>query len=155
MVLAKDVFFWSRRIPPKIRLQIRAASLKNLYPGSVRKTSVLTPPPACLPFFTQRVELADGTVLAIRSSGPGAVSILTRDSTNHTLWNPDMDNVRVDDLSGKLAKFTEKYSKPESGGLGEFSDSDLQWMEQFVDKSQENIKVPSKSTAPKKKTKRK
>lgn len=154
MVLSKDVFFWTRRIPPKIRQQIRATSLKNLYPAKVRDGSVLNLPPASLPFFTQRVELADGNILAIRSSAPGATSILTRDSTNHALWNPDMDNVRVDDLSGKLAKFSEKYSKPDAGGLGEFSDSDLQWMEQFVDESQKNI-VVSTSTTPKKKSKRK
>lgn len=88
-----------------------------------RRPKVLPNP--CVPVFPQLVVRADGATYTHYTTSPRSVYRLTRDTTNHPLWNAS-SMLGVNDESeftGRLGRFNRRFE-----GLGG-SGSDVQWME--------------------------
>jgi ribosomal protein L31 len=136
-------------------------------PSSVRQFSSCstirsgkTPAPSQLPRpaarFPQMTLLSDGSSIQLTTTSPRSTVRLTRDITNHPLWNPSMERTggaSEDDESGRLGRFrrrfggaeevvaapspsseegevttTEASSAPAPGTKGDFGADDLDWM---------------------------
>ncbi|UZJ51312.1 hypothetical protein CBS101457_000632 [Exobasidium rhododendri] len=105
--------------------------------------------------FPQMTLLSDGSSIQLTTTSPRSTVRLTRDITNHPLWNPSMDRTggaSEDDESGRLGRFrrrfggaeeviaepsageggevttTEATSAPAPGTQGDFGADDLDWM---------------------------
>lgn len=103
--------------------------------------------PRPAPHFPQTVLLSDGSSIQLTTTSPRSSVRLTRDPTNHPLWNPSMEKSRGasdEDESGRLGRFRKRFggaedveaqsedgaskvssSKKSEGG---FTADDLDWM---------------------------
>jgi complex III assembly factor LYRM7 len=73
--------------------------------------------PRPVPHFGQTVILSDGSTLRLFTTSPRGTMRLTRDPTNHPLWNPKADGRGAgdEDESGRLARFRRRFGGSESG----------------------------------------
>lgn len=71
--------------------------------------------PRPVPHFGQTVILSDGSTLQMFTTSPRGTMRLTRDPTNHPLWNPKVDRRGVgdEDDSGRLARFRRRFGGAE------------------------------------------
>ncbi|OAA54726.1 50S ribosomal protein [Niveomyces insectorum RCEF 264] len=61
--------------------------------------------------FTQIVQLSDGSTFTVRTTNPHPLHRCTKDSRNHSLWQPSeksLRNIEVDE-AGKLAAFRTRF----------------------------------------------
>ncbi|KAH8081342.1 hypothetical protein BXZ70DRAFT_874083, partial [Cristinia sonorae] len=88
-----------------------------------RRPKVLPNP--CVPTFPQLVVRADGATYTHHITSPRSVIRLTRDTTNHPLWNTSSMIGEGDEseLTGRLGRFNKRFEG--IGGTG----SEVQWME--------------------------
>lgn len=79
------------------------------------------PLPRPAPQFDQVTLLSDGSSIRLTTTSPRSTVRLTRDPTNHPLWNPSMERSQgasEDDESGRVARFRRRF-----GGVNEASAS--------------------------------
>ncbi|CAO1626962.1 unnamed protein product [Sympodiomycopsis kandeliae] len=91
-----------------------------------RETSKLKPiaerhvphPP---PHFPNTAILADGSSIRLTTTLPRGLTQLTRDPTNHPLWNPlaDKKSSGGDDEAGRMGRFRKRFGGIEDGGPAE------------------------------------
>lgn len=101
--------------------------------------------PRPVPHFGTLTVLSDGSTIQLHTTSPRGVTRLTRDPTNHPLWNPKADRRGAgdEDESGRLARFRRKFGGTEeqksesvdvkakssaSPTRGGFSEEDFEWM---------------------------
>lgn len=103
--------------------------------------------PRPAPHFPQTVLLSDGSSIQLTTTSPRSSVRLTRDPTNHPLWNPSMEKgagSSDEDESGRLGRFRRRFggaedveAKSEDGASkvtsakkteGGFTADDLDWM---------------------------
>nr|CDI51590.1 conserved hypothetical protein [Melanopsichium pennsylvanicum 4]SNX84060.1 related to MZM1 \ len=102
-----------------------------------------TPLPRPVPKFSSTTILADGSSIQLATTSPRRLTRLTRDPTNHPLWNPGQERKIGGDAaddSGRLGRFrrrfegvegvTEEAQKGDNVAAGEvkFGQDDLDWM---------------------------
>lgn len=122
---------------------VRSYSTSAILRASKTVATPRLPRPA--PHFPQTVLLSDGSSIQLTTTSPRSSVRLTRDPTNHPLWNPSMDKkagTGDEDESGRLGRFRRRFggaedveaqsgdskvtsSKKAEGG---FSADDLDWM---------------------------
>lgn len=91
-----------------------------------RPTKLHTPRPVSK--FPTTIVLNDGSSIDAFTSSPRAAMRLTRDPTNHPLWNPLAERsnalgVAVN-MEGQLGRFQKKFSQDDFA----FAEDDLDWM---------------------------
>ena len=101
------------------------------------------PLPRPVPKFTSTTVLADGSSIQLATTSPRRLTRLTRDPTNHPLWNPGQERKvggDADDDSGRLGRFRRRFqeaeaaaagdgkAQPQSSGDVKFGQEDLDWM---------------------------
>lgn len=89
-----------------------------------KKRSPVLPKPF-VPHFPQRVIRADGSTFVHYTSSPRSVIHLTRDTTNHPLWNISRlsgESLQEDRVAGRLGRFNRRFDG--IGGHGQ----DVDWM---------------------------
>ncbi|EPQ31862.1 uncharacterized protein PFL1_00061 [Pseudozyma flocculosa PF-1] len=78
-----------------------------------------TPLPRPAPKFSSVTILADGSSIELHTTSPRRLTRLTRDQTNHPLWNPSQER-RVGgdggDDSGRLGRFRRRFGDNEAAG---------------------------------------
>ncbi|PWN37355.1 uncharacterized protein FA14DRAFT_141519 [Meira miltonrushii] len=103
--------------------------------------------PRPVPHFGTLTVLSDGSTIQLHTTSPRGVTRLTRDPTNHPLWNPKSDarGAGDEDESGRMARFRRKFGgaeesaateatttsspqKAASPSRGGFSEDDFEWM---------------------------
>lgn len=103
-----------------------------------------TPLPRPVPKFSSTTILADGSSIQISTTSPRRLTRLTRDPTNHPLWNPGQERKvggDADDDSGRLGRFRRRFDgldgasasgKPAEANKDarevSFGQEDLDWM---------------------------
>ncbi|KAL1922492.1 mitochondrial 54S ribosomal protein bL31m [Calcarisporiella thermophila] len=63
--------------------------------------------------FDQRIVLSNGATYVIRSTSPRQQVVLSKDTRNHPLWNPDTSSESLQDESGQLARFAKRFGDME------------------------------------------
>ncbi|KAN0066448.1 hypothetical protein ACQY0O_000542 [Thecaphora frezii] len=109
-------------------------------------TAVPAPPlPRPVPKFSSVTILADGSSIELHTTSPRRLTRLTRDPTNHPLWNPGQERKvggDAGDDSGRLGRFRRRFDNeaPASAKGGKdagsaaasrdvaFGQEDLDWM---------------------------
>lgn len=112
------------------------------------------PLPRPVPHFGQMAILSDGSSIQLSTTSPRGIIRLTRDPTNHPLWNPKAEKGRGagdEDESGRLARFRRRFGGAEEAvsskestqpaaanvassakraatNRGGFSEEDFEWM---------------------------
>lgn len=99
------------------------------------RASDAAPLPRPVPRFPQRVILADGSSIQMTTTSPRHLSRLTRDVTNHPLWNPGMGrrtDAEAEDDTGRLGRFRRRFAEEaaqvEEAASVVFDENDLDWM---------------------------
>ncbi|EST06597.1 Complex 1 LYR protein [Kalmanozyma brasiliensis GHG001] len=101
-----------------------------------------SPLPRPVPKFSSTTILADGSSIQLATTSPRRLTRLTRDPTNHPLWNPGQERKIGGDAaddSGRLGRFRRRFegadgavaSKAEANkeaGEVNFGQEDLDWM---------------------------
>lgn len=102
-----------------------------------------SPLPRPVPKFSSTTILADGSSIQLATTSPRRLTRLTRDPTNHPLWNPGQERKiggDAGDDSGRLGRFRRRFQEAEaaaspSAGKAEaasgdvrFGQDDLDWM---------------------------
>lgn len=105
-----------------------------------------SPLPRPVPKFASTTILADGSSIQLATTSPRRLTRLTRDPTNHPLWNPGQERKiggDAGDDSGRLGRFRRRFEGVEGaaavGGKGaseakadagdvSFGQEDLDWM---------------------------
>ncbi|WFD24938.1 hypothetical protein MEQU1_003645 [Malassezia equina] len=83
--------------------------------------------------FPSIVILADGSSVRMTTTSPRYMSKMTRDYTNHPLWNPMMGSrtdAGADDDSGRLGRFRRRFAEegPAQAANVAFDEADFGWM---------------------------
>ncbi|KDN44119.1 hypothetical protein K437DRAFT_247959 [Tilletiaria anomala UBC 951] len=125
--------------------QQRTFSSSRLYAAKASSSSVPSP----VPHFPTTMILSDGSSIQMHTTSPRHVTRLTRDVTNHPLWNPASEkrgNGQGDGSEaevGRLGRFRRRFAEeaipaslPSSGARsgsaqaadGRFGEEDLAWM---------------------------
>ncbi|KAJ9060360.1 hypothetical protein DSO57_1031667 [Entomophthora muscae] len=105
----------------------RTASVSKLVCISKRWMAKVKATPVALPhrapqIFTQTVVLTNGATIPLRTTSPKGILILTKDTRNNPLWNPNL--VGESDLSSdQIAKFSAKYLGLDDFGLEDEDDA--------------------------------
>ncbi|KAJ3311134.1 hypothetical protein HDV04_003097 [Boothiomyces sp. JEL0838] len=81
-----------------LRQFVRNSSFKAVHPRPIN----INPPT-----FLQTIVHSDGSTFRIKTTSPKSMITLTKDTINHSLWNP-LSQV-VDDEIGELAKFEQRF----------------------------------------------
>lgn len=116
-----------RQPRPPTREEIAAArtfGCRRAFSTSARAHSVPRP----VPRFPALVILADGSSIQMTSTSPRHLSRLTRDPTNHPVWNPALSGRtegEADDDAGRLGRFRRRFADAQSVS---FDTADLAWM---------------------------
>lgn len=102
--------------------------------------------PRPVPHFGTLTVLSDGSTIQLHTTSPRGVTRLTRDPTNHPLWNPKSEGRGAgdEDESGRMARFRRRFGgaeepavaqsessspqKAASPSRGGFSEDDFAWM---------------------------
>jgi ribosomal protein L31 len=124
---------------------VRGYSTSAILRASKTIASHRLPRPA--PHFPQTVLLSDGSSIQLTTTSPRSSVRLTRDPTNHPLWNPSMNKkggMSDEDESGRLGRFRRRFGGAEDGEAqsadgaskatsgkktdGGFNADDLEWM---------------------------
>ena len=89
--------------------------------------------PRPVPQFPQRVLLADGSSIQLTTTSPRHLMRLTRDYTNHPLWNPTMGHrtdADTEDDTGRLGRFRRRFAEEAAQAQQSisFDEGDLDWM---------------------------
>ena len=102
----------------------RAFGCRRAFSSSAAARSVPRP----VPRFPALVILADGSSIQMTSTSPRHLSRLTRDPTNHPVWNPALSGRsegEADDDAGRLGRFRRRFADAQSVS---FDTADLAWM---------------------------
>jgi len=102
---------------------------------SVRATAAApegsdAPLPRPVARFPGIVILADGSSVRMTTTSPRYMSKMTRDYTNHPLWNPTMSrrtDAGADDDSGRLGRFRRRFAEEQAAQVT-FDEGDFGWM---------------------------
>jgi hypothetical protein len=92
------------------------------------------PLPRPVPRFPGLVILADGSSVRVTTTSPRHITRMTRDFTNHPLWNPlsgGRNEAEADDDMGRLGRFRRRFADDGAGHAQNsvsFDESDLSWM---------------------------
>lgn len=83
--------------------------------------------------FPNIVILADGSSVRMTTTSPRYMTKMTRDYTNHPLWNPMMGrrtDAGADDDAGRLGRFRRRFAEdgPEQAAQVAFDEGDFDWM---------------------------
>lgn len=127
-----------------------APSSSRAYSTSARSMASKSTPTARIPrpapHFPQTVILSDGSSIQLNTTSPRSSVRLTRDPTNHPLWNPRLEKksgAGSEDESGRLGRFRRRFetagdvsAQPDAdlasiagkSKEGEFGADDLEWM---------------------------
>lgn len=84
--------------------------------------------PRPVPRFPAVVILADGSSIQMTTTSPRHLSRLTRDPSNHALWNPALSGRsegESEDDTGRLGRFRRRFADDQAVS---FDSSDLSWM---------------------------
>jgi ribosomal protein L31 len=65
--------------------------------------------------FKQVIKQSDGGTFSIRTTSPRAMLTLTKDTSNHPLWNDT--GIVLDDTSGQLSLFSNRFGDLDFSGL--------------------------------------
>lgn len=102
--------------------------------------------PRPVPHFGTLTILSDGSTIQLHTTSPRGINRLTRDPTNHPLWNPKADRRGAgdEDESGRMARFRRRFGGAEESvdtqaesssekaaspsRRGGFSEDDFGWM---------------------------
>ncbi|WFD32863.1 hypothetical protein MSPP1_003916 [Malassezia sp. CBS 17886] len=117
-----------------VREQIRSFTTSRFARAS--DSGAPAPLPRPVPRFPGIVILADGSSIQLTTTSPRHLTRLTRDYTNHPLWNTSMGNrsdADAEDDTGRLGRFRRRFaeeSSAESAGAPavSFDEGDLDWM---------------------------
>ncbi|KAJ1032301.1 hypothetical protein NDA18_001790 [Ustilago nuda] len=118
-----------------------SAGTKSCDPSAIAQS----PLPRPVPKFSSTTILADGSSIQLATTSPRRLTRLTRDPTNHPLWNPAQERKiggDADDDSGRLGRFRRRFQEAEAeAAAGEkagakaadsgdvrFGQEDLDWM---------------------------
>ncbi|SPO21275.1 related to MZM1  len=116
-----------------------SASTRSRDPSAIAQS----PLPRPVPKFASTTILADGSSIQLATTSPRRLTRLTRDPTNHPLWNPGQERKiggDAGDDSGRLGRFRRRFQEAEAtaGGKEEakkvdsgdvsFGQEDLDWM---------------------------
>lgn len=115
----------SRTLGLRVLEQTRSVSSSPYGRTHVWKKRPRVFPNPCVPVFPQLVVRADGATYTHYITSPRSVIRLTRDTTNHPLWNASSSTGETDEneSAGRLGRFNRRFE-----GLGG-SGSEVQWME--------------------------
>ncbi|KAH9940222.1 uncharacterized protein BXZ73DRAFT_43299 [Epithele typhae] len=109
---------------------IRLASTTPTYGRThVWKRRARKLPNPFVPVFPQRLVRVDGSTIVHHTSSPRAALRLTRDTTNHPVWNALRfvgQDAEEDEETGRLGRFSRKFAEL---GMGGGQRPDLSWME--------------------------
>jgi len=90
--------------------------------------------PRPVPTFPSTVLLSDGSSIQLSTTSPRSMVKLTRDPTNHPLWNPGMERRAGgdDDESGRLGRFRKRFEGMQGAAVeqqaAKWDADDLAWM---------------------------
>ena len=111
-----------------------SASAQSRDPSAV----AASPLPRPVPKFSSTTILADGSSIQLATTSPRRLTRLTRDPTNHPLWNPGQERKIGGDAaddSGRLGRFRRRFQEAEAAevksadsGDVSFGQEDLDWM---------------------------
>lgn len=90
-----------------------SASASASAPVSASSSSRALPRP--VPLYPSLTLLADGSSISLQTTSPRSATRLTRDITNHPLWNPGMERrsgAQGEDESGRLGRFRRRFGQP-------------------------------------------
>lgn len=125
------------------RLRLQSSSFTSSASAHSRDPSAVAQPPLPrpVPKFTSTTILADGSSIQLATTSPRRLTRLTRDPTNHPLWNPGQERQfggDAGDDSGRLGRFRRRFQEAEAGDQTEaqvvssgdvrFGQEDLDWM---------------------------
>ncbi|SJX60721.1 related to MZM1-protein required for assembly of the cytochrome bc1 complex [Sporisorium reilianum f. sp. reilianum] len=114
---------------------VSSASASSRDPSAVAQA----PLPRPVPKFSSTTILADGSSIQLATTSPRRLTRLTRDPTNHPLWNPGQERKiggDAGDDSGRLGRFRRRFegvdgavpeAKVDAGDVS-FGQEDLDWM---------------------------
>lgn len=94
-----------------------SASIQSRDPSAVAQS----PLPRPVPKFSSTTILADGSSIQLATTSPRRLTRLTRDSTNHPLWNPGQERKiggDAGDDSGRLGRFRRRFQEAEAEAAG-------------------------------------
>ncbi|TKY90894.1 hypothetical protein EX895_000892 [Sporisorium graminicola] len=117
-----------------------SASVSSRDPSAVAQS----PLPRPVPKFSSTAILADGSSIQLATTSPRRLTRLTRDPTNHPLWNPSQERKiggDAGDDSGRLGRFRRRFEGLDGAAVGgqaaeakvdagevSFGQEDLAWM---------------------------
>lgn len=123
------------------------STVRNFSTSPLVHASKPTHLPRPAPVFSQTVLLSDGSSIQLTTTSPRSSVRLTRDPTNHPLWNPSLERTgggSDEDESGRLGRFRKRFggaedvsaqsdgdrtgNKSTSSMESGFSSEDLEWM---------------------------
>lgn len=118
---------------------VRGFSTYSVLRADKSKGSTYLPRP--VPLFPQTILLSDGSSIQLTTTSPRSTVRLTRDPTNHPLWNPSMERTggaSEEDESGRLGRFRRRFGGTDDAAgqsdgspqaqQTEFGAQDLSWM---------------------------
>lgn len=123
--------------------------------SQARRASSHLPRP--VPQFPQTTLLSDGSSIQLTTTSPRSMLRLTRDPTNHPLWNPSMERkggAGDEDESGRLGRFrrrfggTDEAAGASSGARGDTAKEATESQDQFGAKDLEWMSVGGREARP-------
>ncbi|KAJ9476521.1 Mitochondrial zinc maintenance protein 1, mitochondrial [Pseudozyma hubeiensis] len=125
--------------------QSQRSGFSSSAPSASRDPSavVQSPLPRPVPKFSSTTILADGSSIQLATTSPRRLTRLTRDPTNHPLWNPGQERKiggDAGDDSGRLGRFRRRFegldgasgtaaeAQKDAQGEVKFGQDDLDWM---------------------------
>ncbi|KAE8231004.1 hypothetical protein CF326_g3989 [Tilletia indica] len=101
------------------------STLSLLRAPSSASSGSARPTPRPIPTFPSLTILADGSSILLQTTSPRHTTRLTRDPTNHPLWNPSLADRRPggggdgdgenEDVGGRLGRFRRRFDTESSG----------------------------------------
>ena len=67
--------------------------------------------------FYQTIVQTDGSTFTLRTVSPRSILKMTKDTRNHSLWNPSEDI--VEEKSAEMLKFSRRFGELDLAGLSE------------------------------------
>ncbi|KAH9937915.1 uncharacterized protein BXZ73DRAFT_100130 [Epithele typhae] len=116
--------------PPLVQTRLASSRSGSPYGRThVWKLRPKTLPSPMVPVYPQRLVRVDGSTVVHLTSSPRAAMRLTRDTTNHPVWNATRFvgmEAEEDGLTGRLGRFSRRFAEL---GMGNGQRQDLSWME--------------------------
>jgi ribosomal protein L31 len=139
--------------PAKTSILPPALSVRHVSSSPYGRTHVWKRRPARLPNpvvpqFPQRVVRADGSSFTHWTTSPRASLKLTRDVSNHPVWNPAEALAGERDEDGKTAGRLGRFARRFGGEMGLSQEEDMSWVAEYATETGVAPKGKATATAP-------